>query len=49
MQLIAGHFPLYRFAGDVAPGDVNGQGAHGAWFVVDTRARPIPRRRRLAR
>jgi predicted lipoprotein with Yx(FWY)xxD motif len=30
----AGKWPLYRFAGDAAPGDVNGQGSGGVWFVV---------------
>jgi predicted lipoprotein with Yx(FWY)xxD motif len=34
-QLKAGKWPLYRFAGDSAPGDVNGQGSGGSWFVVD--------------
>jgi predicted lipoprotein with Yx(FWY)xxD motif len=33
-QLKAGDFPLYRFAGDQAPGDTNGQGSGGVWFVV---------------
>ena len=33
-QLKAGKWPLYRFAGDSAPGDVNGQGSGGSWFVV---------------
>ncbi len=28
--------PLYRFANDQAPGDTNGQGVNGKWFVVDT-------------
>ena len=28
-----GH-PLYRYAGDVNPGDTNGQGLLGRWFVV---------------
>jgi predicted lipoprotein with Yx(FWY)xxD motif len=28
-----GH-PLYYFAGDTAPGDTNGQGISGKWFVV---------------
>ena len=32
-QLRAGKWPLYRFAGDAAPGDVNGQGTAG-FFVV---------------
>ena len=33
-QLKAGKWPLYRFAGDATPGDVNGQGSGGVWFVV---------------
>lgn len=33
-MLAAGDWPLYRFAGDEAPGDVNGQGSGGVWFVV---------------
>jgi hypothetical protein len=26
---------LYRFAGDTAPGQTNGQGVGGTWFVVN--------------
>ena len=33
-QLVAGQWPLYRFAGDAAPGDTNGQGSGGVWFAV---------------
>lgn len=33
-QLKAGDFPLYTFAGDSSPGDVNGQGSGGNWFAV---------------
>jgi predicted lipoprotein with Yx(FWY)xxD motif len=33
-QLVAGDWPLYRFAGDSAAGDVNGQGSGGVWFLV---------------
>ena len=33
-QLEAGRWPLYRFAGDAAPGDTNGQGSGGVWFAV---------------
>jgi predicted lipoprotein with Yx(FWY)xxD motif len=33
-QLKAGDWPLYTFAGDQAPGDTNGQGSGGVWFVV---------------
>lgn len=34
-QLVIGNWPLYYFAGDTAPGDVNGQAVQGVWFVVD--------------
>jgi predicted lipoprotein with Yx(FWY)xxD motif len=34
-QLEAGRWPLYRFAGDAAPGDVNGQGSGDSWFAAD--------------
>lgn len=33
-QLKAGSWPLYFFAGDAAPGDVNGQGSGDVWFVA---------------
>lgn len=33
-QLKAGQWPLYRFAGDAAPGDTNGHGSGGVWFAV---------------
>lgn len=33
-QLKAGKWPLYRFAGDAAAGDANGQGSGGVWFVA---------------
>lgn len=28
-------FPLYYFAGDAAPGDANGDGVGGVWFIAD--------------
>jgi predicted lipoprotein with Yx(FWY)xxD motif len=34
-QLTVNGMPLYRFTPDEAPGDVNGQGVGGVWFVVD--------------
>lgn len=34
MQLIAGVWPLYRFAGDAEPGDINGQESGGVWFIA---------------
>ena len=33
-MLKMGDWPLYRFAGDAAPGDVNGQGVGEVWYVV---------------
>jgi len=33
-MIVAGKWPLYRFAGDAGPGDVNGQGTAGVWFAV---------------
>ena len=33
-MLKVGDWPLYRFAGDAAPGDVNGQGVGEVWYVV---------------
>jgi predicted lipoprotein with Yx(FWY)xxD motif len=40
-QLKLGAWPLYRFAGDAAPGDVNGQGSGGNWFVIGVDGKPI--------
>jgi predicted lipoprotein with Yx(FWY)xxD motif len=34
MQVKYGDWPLYRFAGDAATGDANGQGVNDVWFVV---------------
>ncbi len=34
LQLVAGKWPLYRFAGDAAAGDINGQGSGGVWFAA---------------
>jgi predicted lipoprotein with Yx(FWY)xxD motif len=36
----AGH-PLYRYTPDTKPGDVNGQGVGGVWFVVDAEGEAI--------
>ena len=33
-MLKVGDWPLYTFANDAAPGDVNGQGVGGVWWVV---------------
>ncbi|MEU6357819.1 hypothetical protein ABZ896_52475 [Streptomyces sp. NPDC047072] len=34
VQVGYGDWPLYYYVGDAAPGDVNGQGLDGEWFVV---------------
>ncbi|WP_081617699.1 hypothetical protein [Amycolatopsis methanolica] len=33
-QLTLGGWPLYRYVNDTAPGQVNGQGVDGTWFVI---------------
>lgn len=33
-QVTLNGYPLYTYAGDTAPGDVNGQGVKGSWFVA---------------
>jgi predicted lipoprotein with Yx(FWY)xxD motif len=33
-QATLGERPLYYFAGDRAPGDVNGQGVAGSWYAM---------------
>jgi predicted lipoprotein with Yx(FWY)xxD motif len=33
-QVTVNQWPLYRFAGDQAPGETTGQGSGGVWFVV---------------
>ncbi|MEX2011684.1 MAG: hypothetical protein WEF51_05565 [Chloroflexota bacterium] len=33
-QVKIGNWPLYYFASDAAPGDTNGQGQGGVWYVV---------------
>ena len=34
-QVTYNGWPLYRFSGDSAPGDTNGQGQGGIWYVLD--------------
>lgn len=34
VQVTYNGWPLYLFAGDTAPGDTNGQGLDGVWFLV---------------
>lgn len=35
VQVTYAGWPLYLFAGDDSPGDVNGQGVNDVWWVVD--------------
>ena len=43
VQLTLHGWPLYRYAGDAAPGDVNGEGIGGVWFAVrPTGAKALP-------
>jgi predicted lipoprotein with Yx(FWY)xxD motif len=41
MQVVYGRYPLYYFAGDTAPGQTNGQGSGGTWWVLGTNGEPI--------
>jgi predicted lipoprotein with Yx(FWY)xxD motif len=41
-QLVIDGHPLYTFAGDSAPGDVNGQGSGDMWFAVAPDGALIP-------
>ena len=40
-QLTVNGQPLYTFSGDSAPGEVNGHGLNGVWFVVDSQGNPV--------
>jgi predicted lipoprotein with Yx(FWY)xxD motif len=40
-QLKLGSWPLYRFAGDSAKGETNGQGSNNVWYVVGADGTPI--------
>ena len=41
MQVKVGNWPLYYFANDAAPGDINGQGQGDVWYVVSPTGEPI--------
>jgi predicted lipoprotein with Yx(FWY)xxD motif len=40
-QVKAGNWPLYYFANDAAPGDINGQDVGDVWYVVSPTGEPI--------
>ena len=40
-QVTYNGWPLYYFAQDAAPGDVNGQGASDVWYVMDPTGAPV--------
>jgi predicted lipoprotein with Yx(FWY)xxD motif len=40
-QLTVNGHPVYLYAGDSSPGDVNGQGVGDVWFAVGTDGEPI--------
>jgi predicted lipoprotein with Yx(FWY)xxD motif len=41
MQVAAGGWPLYYFAGDEEPGDANGQGVNEVWWVLRPDGTPV--------
>jgi predicted lipoprotein with Yx(FWY)xxD motif len=40
-QVTINQMPLYYYSGDAQPGDTNGQGLLGKWYVVDPAGNPI--------
>lgn len=40
-QVTINGMPLYLYSGDSKPGDTNGQGVKGIWYVVDAAGNPI--------
>ena len=42
MQATYNGWPLYYFEDDTAPGDINGQGVGGVWFLVNAAGDAIP-------
>jgi len=39
-QVTYNGWPLYHYAGDMTPGDANGQGMGGVWFLVSPTGKP---------
>jgi predicted lipoprotein with Yx(FWY)xxD motif len=40
-QVTYNGWPLYYYAADTAPGDTNGEGSGGVWYVLDPTGNPI--------
>jgi predicted lipoprotein with Yx(FWY)xxD motif len=43
LQATYGDWPLYYYAGDMNPGDVDGQGVDNVWFVIGANGKLIKR------
>lgn len=43
IQITVGGWPVYRYAGDTKPGDLNGQGIGGTWFAVGPSGKKVTR------
>jgi predicted lipoprotein with Yx(FWY)xxD motif len=43
MQVTVDGYPIYRYTGDTAPGQANGNGVSGTWHVVHVRTATHPR------
>lgn len=41
VQVTYGDWPVYYFAMDAAPGDVNGQAVNDVWWVLDAEGEPV--------
>jgi predicted lipoprotein with Yx(FWY)xxD motif len=41
LQLTIGHWPIYRFSKDTAPGQTNGEGVGGIWFAVSPTGKKV--------
>lgn len=40
-QMTVDCWPAYTFSGDKAPGDTNGQGVGGTWYVMSPDGKPV--------
>lgn len=40
-QVTLNGWPLYRFSGDTAPGETNGEGVGGTWHAIGVDGKPV--------